>query len=76
MGYECPVVCSDNSSLPEVAGNAAIYFNPYDIESIQFAIEKVLKDKELQFDMIKKGLNRCNKFTWKKNAEETLSLYK
>jgi glycosyltransferase involved in cell wall biosynthesis len=75
MGHKCPVVCSNNSSLPEVAGNAAIYFNPYDINSIQFSIEKILKDKKLQFDMIKKGLNQCKKFTWKKNAEETLSLY-
>jgi glycosyltransferase involved in cell wall biosynthesis len=55
---DCPVVCSDTSSLPEVAGNAALYFDPNDDESIRNAVERVLSDDELRRGLIKKGRER------------------
>lgn len=76
MGHKCPVVCSNTSSMPEVAEDAAYYFDPYSIENIQSSIEKVLKNNELKDHLIHKGLSQCKKFSWHKNATETLHLYK
>lgn len=42
MSFSCPVVCSDTSSIPEIVADAGEYFNPYELESIADALEKVL----------------------------------
>lgn len=76
MSYDCPVVCSNTSSIPEVVGDAGQYFDPYDIKSIQKAIEMVVESSELKASLIAKGKDRLNKFSWDKCANETLSIYK
>jgi len=69
------VVCSNTSCLPEILGDAAIYFNPYDINDIAGKIKKVLFDEDLKKELVKRGLERVKKYSWSKTAEETLSVY-
>ena len=70
MAAEVPVVCSNISSLPEVAGEAAITVDPYSEEDITKAIYKVLSDEKLQKELVKKGLERIKVFNWKDSAEK------
>jgi len=73
---DCPVVCSNRSALPEVAGKAALYFDPEDIRSIKSSVEIVLENSKLRASLIEKGKNRIKYFTWDKTAKETIELYK
>lgn len=72
MKYGCPVITSNVSSLPEAGGDAALYVDPEDKESIRDAIVKVLTDKSLREKMIEKGNTHYKKFTWEKAAHEVL----
>lgn len=74
MANKCPVITSNVSSLPEVAGNACILVNPNSVHEIKEAIEKV-QDKNIRNDMIKKGLEQAKKFSWEKAARETIEVY-
>ena len=76
MSLNCPVICSDVSSIPEVVGDAAEYFDPKSIDSITVAIEGVLQSNEKRNNIIAKGVERCEKFTWSRCANETLAVYK
>lgn len=76
MSYNCPVVCSNTSSIPEVVGDAGQYFDPYDINSMRAAIEMVVESAELRVLLIAKGKKRLNSFSWDKCASETLNIYK
>jgi glycosyltransferase involved in cell wall biosynthesis len=69
MACGTPVIVSNTTSLPEVAGDAAIYIDPYNIESITHAIEKIIDDASLRTDLNKKGLERVKLFSWEKTAE-------
>lgn len=75
MSQDCPVICSKASSIPEVTGDAAEYFNPSNIESISASIEGVLNCSERRNDLIKLGRLRYTQFTWKQCAEQTLAIY-
>ena len=74
MQYGCPVLTSNVSSLPEAGGDAAVYFNPEDIDEIASKIEDVISDPKLREEMIKKGYNQIKKFSWEKTARETLAI--
>jgi glycosyltransferase involved in cell wall biosynthesis len=76
MAYECPVISSNTSSLPEVVGEAGEYFNPEEIESIKFSIENVVYSPSRIMDLKAKGLERVDNFSWQKCAQETLRVYK
>ena len=71
----CPVICSKTSSLPEVAGDAAMYFDPTDKLSMLDSIEKVIYNDELKKQLVNKGIERVKEFTWEKTAEKTKKLY-
>jgi glycosyltransferase involved in cell wall biosynthesis len=75
MSLNCPVICSDASSIPEVVGDAAEYFDPKSIDSITVAIVGVLQSAEKRDDFIAKGVVRCSNFTWNRCANETLAVY-
>lgn len=75
MNCDCPVIMSNTSSLPEVGGDAAIYFEPNDIEDIKNKIAKVIFDKELRKELIEKGKIQRSKFSFEKTAKETLEVY-
>ena len=71
----CPIICSRTSSLPEVAGGAAIYFDPTDKLSMLDSIEKVIYNDELKKQLVNKGIEREKEFTWKKTADKTKKIY-
>ncbi len=74
MKNGCPVITSNVSSLPEAGGDAAMYFNPEDSEDIAKAIKKVVNDKNLREEMVKKGFLQVKKFSWEKTAKQTLKV--
>jgi len=76
-GMRCgvPVITSNTSSMPEVAGDAAYIVNPYKPEEITEGIHKLLDDDDLRKEYITKGLARAEKFSWQHMAENVLQLY-
>lgn len=76
MNMDCPVICSNTSSFPEVANNAAVMFDPKNIENIIFEIENLVYNDQKILDLINKGRTNIKKFSWTKCANETLDLYK
>ncbi len=76
MACGCPVICSNVSSLPEVAADAAIMVSPSDIPGIAKAIEKALGSQELRQELSEKGFRQAKKFSWEKTAQETADVYK
>lgn len=75
MGCGVPVITSNTSSMPEVAGDAAHIINPYNPEEITQAIIKILGDKSYYDTLCKKGIERNKLFSWKNMAEQVLVLY-
>lgn len=71
--HKVPVACSNTSSLPEVAGDAAIYFDPYNIDQMAKAITEAIKNKD---KLVEAGTKQLAKFSWDKVAQETLEVYK
>lgn len=76
MAAGVPVVSSNASCSPEVYSEAAIYFNPENVEDIARTITATLSNKKLLADLHKKGLKRAHEFSWKRMAEQTLAIYK
>jgi len=76
MSLDCPVACSHNSSIPEVVGNAAEYFDPQDVDSMRVAMERVLSSTARRTELIDAGQLRCSQFSWTRCAEETLAVYR
>jgi glycosyltransferase involved in cell wall biosynthesis len=72
---ECPVLTSNTSSMPEVAGDAAYLINPLSIDEIADGMKEMLTNKKLRVQLIKKGKGRVNDFSWKMAAEKTLNTY-
>ncbi len=71
-----PVACSNISSIPEVAGNAALYFDPKNLESIADSMRKLLTEVETKERLITEGLNHVKKFTWERTAKDTYEILK
>ncbi len=69
MACGVPVVCADNSSLPEAVGNAALLVKSTDTPAISKAIQKLLQDKDLRAGLIEKGYRQVPKFSWRDSAE-------
>jgi len=75
MGLRCPVICSDRASLPEVAGEAASYFNPEDPEDIRNTLEQTLSSQATLDQLVQAGAQRAKLFTWEHCLAATLSAY-
>lgn len=75
MACGCPSIIANNSSLVEVAGDAALLVDSSNIESITNALIQLLTDKTLAQSLSKKGIEQANKFSWEKCAEQTLAIY-
>jgi glycosyltransferase involved in cell wall biosynthesis len=75
MNRGVPVACSDASSLPEVAGDAALLFDPHNDEAIAQALERVLYDATLRETLIVRGHARAREFTWERTARGMLLSY-
>jgi glycosyltransferase involved in cell wall biosynthesis len=74
MACEVPVVCSNTSSLPEVAGEAAMSVDPLDTGALAAAIRRVLLDPSLRSTLVARGLDQITSFTWDRAARETLAI--
>lgn len=70
-----PVITSNISSMPEVAGKGALMVDPHSAESISQAIDKINKNQKIRFNLIKDGFENVKKFSWEKTAEETIKVY-
>jgi glycosyltransferase involved in cell wall biosynthesis len=70
-----PVMCSNNSALPEVAGDAAILVDPNDVEAIADAMLQLSQDEALRQKLIAAGYENLKRFSWEKAAKETLSVF-
>lgn len=75
MGCGCPVVTSRRGSLGEVAGDAAYYIDPENIENIAKGIKDVFSNKKLRMNLIEKGIQQAKRFSWQKTALETVKVY-
>jgi len=74
MACGTPVITSNLSSMPEVCGDAALYVDPYDVEDIKNKIEMLIKNENLQKELIQKGLQRVKGFTWEKASQEHIKV--
>lgn len=76
MACGTPVITSNISSLPEVAGDGAILINPYHIEEITAAMKMIINDSEIRKQLSEKGLKRVNQFSWEKTGLATVEVLK
>jgi glycosyltransferase involved in cell wall biosynthesis len=76
MDVGIPVITSNTSSLPEVAGDAALYVNPYDEKEIGQSMKRLMEDGDLCKSLIGRGKEQVRKFSWKKCADATYDIYK
>jgi glycosyltransferase involved in cell wall biosynthesis len=72
----CPTILSNTSSLPEVGGDAAVYFDPKNEISICEAVARVIYDRQLQDELRDKGLKQLRRFSWEKTAMQTYKIYR
>ena len=71
-----PVACSNTTSLPEVAGNAALFFDPLDAEAIAVSVRRILEDAELAERLRAAGREQARQFSWEESARRTLACYR
>jgi glycosyltransferase involved in cell wall biosynthesis len=69
MSCGCPTIVSKAASLPEVCGEASLYFDPHRVDEMALAIERVVLDRDLRRELVRKGYERVQLFDWKKSAE-------
>ena len=74
MSQGIPVVISNRSALPEINGNAALYFDPDDVDEIKNSLNKVMLDKNLRAELIQNGKEQLNKFNSEKNIKKTIDI--
>ena len=75
MGNGIPIITSNVSALPEVAGDAALLVDPGDVTSVADGLRRLIDDESLREQLIQKGLERCKQFTWAKAVERTWAVY-
>lgn len=74
--HHLPVIVADNTCLPEVGGDAVLCFDPFNVEDIYLKMKSVLDNPELKSELIRKGDERLTHFSWEKNAEELIEIFK
>lgn len=76
MFFGTAVAVSNRASLPEVAGDAAVYFDPEDVKDISDVMARLLKDERMRLSLKKKGYEKIKLFCWEKAARQTLEVFK
>jgi glycosyltransferase involved in cell wall biosynthesis len=76
MRHGTPVACSDRSALAEVAGDAALLFDPEDQAAVTGALRRLLEDEALRRSLAERGLERSREFSWRRTASATLAAYR
>jgi glycosyltransferase involved in cell wall biosynthesis len=75
MRCGAPVIVGDRTSLPEVVGTAGLLVDPFDVDALAAAIEKLINDSDLRAQLSVKGLERAKLFDWRETARRTLAIY-
>ncbi len=76
MSVGTPVIAARVSSLPEVAGDAALLVDPFDVDALAGALERIAGDEALRADLATRGARRVRCFSWERAAQETLAVYR
>jgi alpha-1,3-rhamnosyl/mannosyltransferase len=76
MACNCPVICSNAASMPEVAGEAAILINPARSDALAHAIDTIVHDSGTRVTLMRKGIKQAAGFTWKDTAARTFEVFK
>ena len=76
MNNFCPVISSSSSCMPEILGDAALYFDPMSYEDLMITLMRVISSNEDRQNYILKGVERASLFTWKSCGDATLEIYK
>ena len=74
MASGAPIATSNTAAMPEVAGDAALYFDPYDVEDMASSIARLLDDKDLCEELSQKAIARAENYSWEKTVESTLDI--
>jgi glycosyltransferase involved in cell wall biosynthesis len=69
-----PLLCARSSSLPEVAGEGALYFDPLSVDELAAALRRLLVEPELRAELVAKGRENVQRFSWRKTARQTLEV--
>ena len=75
MMHGAPVISSNTTCLPEVNGDAALYFNPLDVADIATKISRVIGSDSLRKELVAKGKINVKKFSWDRCAQQTFAVY-
>ena len=76
MACGCPVITSDRSAMPEVAGAAALLVDPFDSNAMASALQQIATDAELRESLSAKGLARAEQLSWRQCAEQHIEVYR
>jgi glycosyltransferase involved in cell wall biosynthesis len=76
MTVGCPVICSNVSSIPEVVGDAGLYFDPSSVEAMRDAMERLVSSSRIRTDLIARGRERSKLFSYDRCAEKTMDVYR
>ncbi len=76
MGLGCPVLTSNTSSMPEICGDAAFYFNPVDPGALSIALQRCLSDRSGIEEMKTRGYRQVCRYNWSRTADQTLEVYR
>ncbi len=76
MACGAPVVCSNTSSLPEIAGDAALLVDPTDMDALTAALRRIASEPDLAAEMRRRGYAQAGQFSWERAAQETVQVYK
>jgi glycosyltransferase involved in cell wall biosynthesis len=76
MACGAPVLCSNTSSLPEIVGDAALLFDPRDVEQIRTAVARAIGDPDLRRELSARGRVTAAQYTWARAAEQTVQVYR
>lgn len=75
MSHHVPVITTNVSSLPEVGGDAALYFEPGDVDALATAISRIASSSDLREQIVERGLEQVKKFDWGRAARETMDVF-
>ena len=75
MSSGLPVITSNNSSLAEIATDAALCCDPYSVEEIAVSMQRIAESQTLRQNLAALGIQRSNEFSWEKTAEETANVF-
>jgi glycosyltransferase involved in cell wall biosynthesis len=76
MACGTPVIATRSSSIPEAGGDAALYFEPNNVDSLVQMLTAVLNNQQLAAQMSENGLSQAKRFSWKRAGEETAEVYR